>query len=72
MTASIETERHTYGVWQSKGRQVKKGARRGADGKFAYDQTKAIGRGGSGGPRACKTCGCRINYGVYCGKCEYA
>lgn len=23
------------------------------------------------GPRTCKTCGCRINYGVYCGKCEF-
>jgi hypothetical protein len=23
-------------------------------------------------PRTCKTCGCRINYGVYCGKCEYS
>jgi hypothetical protein len=23
------------------------------------------------GPRTCKDCGCRINYGVYCGKCEY-
>jgi hypothetical protein len=23
-------------------------------------------------PRTCKTCGCRINYGVYCGKCEFA
>lgn len=23
------------------------------------------------GPRVCATCGCRINYGVYCGKCEY-
>lgn len=21
--------------------------------------------------RTCKTCGCRINYGVYCGKCEF-
>ncbi len=20
----------------------------------------------------CKTCGCKINYGVYCGKCEYS
>jgi hypothetical protein len=25
----------------------------------------------SRGPRTCKTCGCKINYGVYCGKCEY-
>lgn len=24
------------------------------------------------GPRTCKTCGQRINYGVYCGKCEYS
>jgi len=23
-------------------------------------------------PRICKTCGCRINYGVYCGKCEFS
>lgn len=22
-------------------------------------------------PRTCKECGQRINYGVYCGKCEY-
>jgi hypothetical protein len=22
--------------------------------------------------RTCKTCGCRIKYGAYCGKCEYA
>jgi hypothetical protein len=22
-------------------------------------------------PRTCKDCGCKINYGVYCGKCEY-
>lgn len=22
-------------------------------------------------PRVCRTCGCKINYGVYCGKCEY-
>lgn len=24
------------------------------------------------GPKQCKTCGTRINYGVYCGKCEYS
>lgn len=23
------------------------------------------------GPRVCKECGSKINYGVYCGKCEY-
>lgn len=23
-------------------------------------------------PRVCKTCGKKINYGVYCGKCEYS
>jgi hypothetical protein len=23
------------------------------------------------GSRVCKDCGCKINYGVYCGKCEY-
>ncbi len=29
-------------------------------------------RGGNGyRPRTCATCGCKINYGVYCGKCEY-
>jgi hypothetical protein len=22
-------------------------------------------------PRVCRTCGCKINYGVYCGKCEF-
>jgi hypothetical protein len=30
-------------------------------------------KGGAGrAPRQCATCGCRINYGVYCGKCEFA
>lgn len=24
------------------------------------------------GPRTCKQCGCRINYGTYCGKCEFS
>ena len=66
----METERNTYEGWRAKGRQVKRGERRGADGRFAYSQTKAIGRA-SGAPRTCATCGCRINYGVYCGKCEY-
>ena len=23
------------------------------------------------GPRVCGGCGCRINYGAYCGKCEF-
>jgi hypothetical protein len=29
----------------------------------------------AGGQRrggTCKLCGCRINYGVYCGKCEFS
>lgn len=68
-TMTLENERHTYGAWQALGRQVKKGQRRGFDGRFAYDQTK--GNGGNRGPRTCATCGARINYGVYCGKCEY-
>ena len=68
-TATIENERHTYGEWQAMGRQVKKGERRGSDGRFAFGQTKASG--GNRGPRTCRGCGCRINYGVYCGKCEY-
>lgn len=63
--------RKTYGEWQREGRQVKKGQRRGADGKFGESQTKASGGGGSG-PKTCGRCGCRINYGVYCGKCEYS
>ena len=29
-------------------------------------------RGTGRRPRTCKTCGCKINYGTYCGKCEYA
>jgi len=29
------------------------------------------GRGGGRRPRACAGCGCRINYGLYCGKCEF-
>jgi hypothetical protein len=65
----METERHTYEVWKSLGRQVKRGERGGPDRKFAFSQTKAAG--GSRGPKACATCGCRINYGVYCGKCEF-
>jgi hypothetical protein len=69
MNATIETERHTYGQWQALGRQVKKGAHRGADGRFGYDQTKAVGT--RRGSRTCATCGCRINYGIYCGKCEF-
>lgn len=40
------------------------------------DQARALvpaGKGRSGyARRVCKMCGCRINYGVYCGKCEYA
>lgn len=71
MTAiSHETERHTYDGWKALGRQVKKGERRGIDAKFSFEQTKGVG-GGRFGPKTCKTCGCRINYGVYCGKCEY-
>jgi hypothetical protein len=27
--------------------------------------------GYAGRSRNCKDCGCKINYGVYCGKCEY-
>jgi len=65
----MENERHTYGEWQRLGRQVKKGERRGFDGRFSFTQTK--GAGSSRGPRQCASCGQRINYGVYCGKCEY-
>lgn len=63
-------ERHTYEGWKRLGRQVKSGQRRGADGKFGYEQTKAIGNAGSG-PQTLHVRGCRINYGLYCGKCEY-
>lgn len=69
MTQTTESERHTYGEWQSLGRQVKKGQRRGPDGKFAFTQTKAVSA--CSGPRTCRGCGQRINYGVYCGKCEF-
>lgn len=24
------------------------------------------------GPRTCGRCGCKINYGAFCGKCEYS
>lgn len=68
-TTNATDERRTYGEWQSAGRQVKKGERRGSDGRFAFSQTKATG--GRGGPRTCAGCRCRINYGVYCGKCEF-
>lgn len=27
---------------------------------------------GKRGPRTCAICGCRINYGTYCGKCEFS
>jgi hypothetical protein len=40
----------------------------------AAPRGKATGtktRGHTYSPRVCKDCGCRINYGVYCGKCEY-
>lgn len=67
-TITKETERHSYEEWRRLGRQVKKGARRGADRLFGFEQTKALGRGG---PRTCARCGCGINYGVYCGKCEF-
>lgn len=69
-TATVTETRKTYGEWQASGRQVKKGQRRGTDGKFGESQTKAIGGGRRGGGK-CATCGCGINYGVYCGKCEY-
>lgn len=71
MTATIESERHTYDEWQMVGRQVKRGARRGTDGKFGFTDTKAKPKGGSRGPRTCGGCGCRINYGAFCGKCEF-
>lgn len=64
----MESERHTYGEWQTLGRQVKKGQRRGSDGKFSFDQTAGSRRG----ERTCGQCGCRINYGTYCGKCEFS
>ena len=63
-----ENERHSYDGWKSRGRQVKRGERRGPDGKFAFAQTQAVRRGA----RTCATCGSRINYGVYCGKCEFS
>lgn len=28
--------------------------------------------GGVKGPRACEQCGCKVNYGRFCGKCEFA
>ena len=67
----MNEQRKTYGEWQAEGRQVKRGERRGPDGKFGFGQTKAAASGVRRGPRTCATCGCRINYGVYCGKCEY-
>ena len=67
-TETQQDDRHTYGEWQAKGRQVKKGQKRGPDGKFSLSQTKAVGKA----PRTCQRCGCRINYGVFCGKCEYS
>jgi len=66
----MENERHTYGEWQSLGRQVRRGEHRGTDRRFAFSQTKAIS--GRTGKRQCATCGVGINYGVYCGKCEFS
>lgn len=65
----LKSARHTYDGWTAHGRQVKRGERRGLDGKFGYGQTKAKSAGR--GPRVCARCGGRINYGVYCGKCEF-
>lgn len=67
--AALQSERHTYGEWQSLGRQVRKGERRGGDGRFSFDQTKGVGKGSA--RRTCARCGCGINYGAYCGKCEF-
>jgi hypothetical protein len=39
------------------------------------EQARAIvpaSKGGGRGPRTCQTCGSKINYGVYCGKCEFS
>lgn len=69
-TATIETERRTYEGWRSAGRQVKRGERRGFDRMFSFAQTKAIGKSSRRG--TCASCGTRINYGTYCGKCEYS
>lgn len=30
-----------------------------------------LSKGGGRRSRVCATCGCRINYGVWCGKCEF-
>lgn len=37
-------------------------------------QQKACGTRPNHGraPRVCKTCGTKINFGVYCGKCEFS
>lgn len=68
-TTKTAEARDTYDGWKAKGRQVKSGQRRGPDGKFGESQTKKIG--GSNRPRVCAGCGCRISYGMYCGKCEF-
>jgi hypothetical protein len=37
------------------------------------EQARALvpGARGERRQRICASCGCRINYGVYCGKCEF-
>jgi hypothetical protein len=65
----MEAERHTYAEWKRLKRQVRRGARSGPDGCFGFAQTKGMGTARA--PRRCKSCGGKINYGVYCGKCEY-
>ncbi len=39
--------------------------------KALVGNSKKPGCGGVRAFRKCATCGTRINYGVYCGKCEY-
>ena len=42
------------------------------NGRPGGNQHRSATRQGGRAPRTCKVCGCKINYGVYCGKCEYA
>ncbi len=64
----MENERKTFDDWKAAGRVVKRGERRGFDGKFGFAQTE----GRKPRPlrtfaaRTCAKCGCRISYGVYC------
>jgi hypothetical protein len=85
MTATVEITGNTYPVREKLkalgGRAVKRGmvwvwlvpADKAEQARQIVEAApKARGQGQAArGPRTCATWRCRINYGVYCGKCEF-